>query len=126
MPRSPLCLECCYTRDPRSAARSGGLRDSESSMVFVADALALTKKTYLEKRSWFHLFLKRVVATVGSRQAGPKGQTRTVQIRLNLGRDWARLHNTPQHTATHRNTSQHATHTTREHPYAQFAQHQPH
>ena len=26
-------------------------------MVFVADALALTKKTYLEKRSWFHLFL---------------------------------------------------------------------
>lgn len=44
-----LCLECCYSADPRS-------RPSKPS-VFIADALAATKKSYLEKRSWFHLFL---------------------------------------------------------------------
>ena len=53
---SPVCLECCYTDDPRSAVAKS-TDGSELPRVFVADALAAAPKAYLEKRSWFHLFL---------------------------------------------------------------------
>ena len=57
------CLKCTYTNlQPLNTVgarpqpgHSGG--DEDTVMPFVADALKGTPKSFLEKRSWFHLFL---------------------------------------------------------------------
>jgi hypothetical protein len=65
---TPECLDCCYSDDPRCfsttllndvclSEEDAAEAALESERTFVADAMKHAKKSYLEKRSWFHLFL---------------------------------------------------------------------